>query len=255
MVSVKLDTGYNIEVEFEVAPFSKRLLAWTIDVMVCWLLTKAMAAALQTDSFFVWSDSWNIRGVLVGLPVLFYHLVCEVAFNGRSLGKMAVRCRVITEEGGQPTLGQFLIRWVFRIIDFPYWVLAAAVMGVLPWWTAPLVFSGLASVLITPKSQRLGDIVAGTILINTRNNTSWQDTVFAELSADYKPRYPQVMQLTDRDINTLKNIIETVKRKNDYELARRIADRIQSKVNIQTNQYPIDFLESLLLDYNYYSTR
>lgn len=255
MVSVKLDTGYNIEVEFEVAPFSKRLLAWTIDIMVCWMLTKAMAAALQIDSFFVWTDTWDLRGLIVSLPVLFYHLFCEVALNGRSLGKMALRCRVITEEGGQPTLGQFLIRWAFRIIDFPYWILFAAVMGVMPWWTTPLVFAGIASVLITPKSQRLGDLVAGTILINTRNSTSWQDTVFAELSSDYKPKFPQVMQLSDRDINTLKNIIETVKRKNDHELARRIAERIQSKVNIQTNQYPLDFLESLLLDYNYYSTR
>jgi uncharacterized RDD family membrane protein YckC len=255
MVSVKLDTGYNIEVEFEVAPFSKRLLAWLIDVMACWMMTKALAAALKTDSFFVWTDTWDLRGLLVSLPVLFYHLFCELTMNGRSLGKLALRCKVITEDGGQPSMGQYLIRWVFRIIDFPYWILFAAVMGVLPWWTAPLVFAGIASVLISPKSQRLGDIVAGTILINTRNHTSWQDTVFADLSADYKPMYPQVMQLSDRDINTLKSIIETVKRKNDHELARRIAERIQTKVNIQTNQYALDFLESLLLDYNYYSTR
>jgi uncharacterized RDD family membrane protein YckC len=255
MVSVKLDTGYNIEVEFEVAPFSKRLLAWLIDVMACWMMTKALAAALKTDSFFVWTDTWDLRGLLVSLPVLFYHLFCELTMNGRSLGKLALRCKVITEDGGQPSMGQYLIRWVFRIIDFPYWILFAAVMGVLPWWTAPLVFAGIASVLISPKSQRLGDIVAGTILINTRNHTSWQDTVFADLSADYKPMYPQVMQLSDRDINTLKSIIETVKRKNDHELARRIAERIQTKVNIRTNQYALDFLESLLLDYNYYSTR
>jgi uncharacterized RDD family membrane protein YckC len=255
MVSVKLDTGYNIEVEFEVAPFSKRLLAWLIDVMACWMMTKALAAALKIDSFFVWTDTWDLRGLLVSLPVLFYHLFCELTMNGRSLGKLALRCKVITEDGGQPSIGQYLIRWVFRIIDFPYWILFAAVMGVLPWWTAPLVFAGIASVLISPKSQRLGDIVAGTILINTRNHTSWQDTVFADLSADYKPMYPQVMQLSDRDINTLKSIIETVKRKNDHELARRIAERIQTKVNIQSNQYALDFLESLLLDYNYYSTR
>jgi uncharacterized RDD family membrane protein YckC len=255
MVSVKLDTGYNIEVEFEVAPFSKRLLAWLIDVMACWMMTKALAAALKIDSFFVWTDTWDLRGLLVSLPVLFYHLFCELTMNGRSLGKLALRCKVITEDGGQPSIGQYLIRWVFRIIDFPYWILFAAVMGVLPWWTAPLVFAGIASVLISPKSQRLGDIVAGTILINTRNHTSWQDTVFADLSADYKPMYPQVMQLSDRDINTLKSIIETVKRKNDHELARRIAERIQTKVNIQSNQYALDFLESLLLDYNYYYKR
>lgn len=255
MVSVKLDTGYNIEVEFAVAPFSKRLLAWVIDVLVCWMITRAMAAAFNIESFFVWTDTWDLKGLLVSLPVLFYHLFCEVTMNGRSIGKMALRCRVITEEGGQPSIGQYLIRWVFRIIDLPYWILIAAVMGVMPWWTAPLVFAGVISVMISPKSQRLGDIVAGTILIDTRNLMSWQDTVFTELSSDYKPRYPQVMQLSDRDINTLKHIIETVKRKNDHDLARRIAHRIQSKVNIQTDEYALDFLERLLLDYNYYATR
>ena len=74
----------------------------------------------------------------------------------------------------------------------------------IPSWTVTLVFTGIASVMLTQKSQRVGDIVAGTILIDTRNSTSWQDTVFTELSENYKPRYPQVMQLTDRDINTLK---------------------------------------------------
>ena len=175
--------------------------------------------------------------------------------NGRSIGKLLMKCRVVTEEGGQPNLGQYLIRWSFRLVDFPYWIFIAAMSNAMPWWTVPLVFTGIASVMLTQKSQRVGDIVAGTILIDTRNSTSWQDTVFTELSENYKPRYPQVMQLTDRDINTLKNIINTVKRKNDHELANRIAQRIMSKTKMETDQYAIDFLETLLLDYNYYATR
>ena len=255
MPLVKLDTGYNIEIEFMVAPFAQRLLAWTIDVFICWMLTKALAVLLGTYSFFVWTSSWDLRGLIVSLPVLFYHLVNEVTTNGRSVGKLLMKCRVVTEDGGQPNIGQYLIRWAFRLVDFPYWIFLAAISNVMPWWTVPIVFTGIGCVLLTPKSQRIGDIVAGTILIDTRNNTSWQDTVFAELSETYKPRYPQVMQLSDRDINTLKNIIVTVKRKNDHELANRIAQRIVSKTKIQTDQYAIDFLETLLLDYNYYSTR
>lgn len=255
MPLVKLDTGYNIEVEFPVASFWKRLVAWTIDVLICWLLTRASAAALGIESFFVWTNTWDLRGLFASLPMLFYHFFFELALNGRSPGKMAMNLKVITEEGGQPGIGQYLIRWVFRWIDFPYWIAIAAALQSMPWWTFPLIFSGVVSVLFTPKSQRLGDIVAGTILIDTRNRTSWEDTVFAELTDTYKPKYPQVMLLTDKDINTLKNIIETVKKKNDHDLARRIAERIQSKTNIQTNDYPIDFLETLMLDYNYYSTR
>lgn len=255
MPLVKLDTGFNIEVDFPVASFGKRLIAWTIDVLICWLITKLLAWAFKVESFFVWTNTWDLRGLIVSLPVLFYHLLFELAFQGRSPGKMVMHLKVITEEGGQPAIGQYLIRWVFRWIDFPYWIAITAALGVMPWWTFPLIFSGVAAVLFTNKSQRLGDIVAGTILIDTRNRASWEDTVFTELSENYKPRFPQVMQLTDRDINTLKHIIETVKKKNDHQLARRIAQRIQSKTNIQTEDYPLDFLETLMTDYNYYSTR
>ncbi len=108
---------------------------------------------------------------------------------------------------------------------------------------------------MTSKSQRLGDIVAGTIIIDLNNKTSWQDTVFTEISNTYVPKYPQVMQLTDHDINTLKSVIEQVKKDNDHSLARRIAERIQSKIKMDTDQYPLDFLETLLMDYNYYSQR
>jgi len=255
MPLVKLDTGYNIEVEFAIAPFHKRLIAWITDLLICWLIVKTLAFWTNTDSFFIWTHPGTVKGVLISLPVLFYHLFFEIMMNGRSPGKLAMKCKVITEEGGQPGIGQYLIRWVFRLVDFPLWILGAAVMQVLPWWTAPLIFSGLLSVILTAKSQRLGDIVAGTLLIDTKNGTSWEDTVFTELSEHYTPLYPQVMQLSDRDINTLKTIIETVKKENDHETARKIAQRIQTKINITTEQYPLEFLESLLMDYNYYSTR
>lgn len=255
MTVVKLDSGFNIEVEFAVAPFAKRLLAWFIDIGICWLLTKSLASLLKTGSFFVWSSAWDLRGLLVSLPGLFYFFICEISMNGRSPGKLAMNLQVISEDGGQPGIGQYLIRWVFRLIDFPYWIPVACAMNVMPWWTFPLVFAGVASIMFTEKSQRLGDVVAGTLLIDLKKTVSWEDTVFAELSDSYKPKYPSVMQLSDRDINTLKSIIETVKKKNDHAIAARIAQRIQSKINIDTSDYPLDFLETLLLDYNYYSSQ
>lgn len=255
MSSVKLDTGFNIEIEFNTAPFHKRLMAWIIDLLICWLIVRALGYLTDTPSFFVWTNVWEIKGLLLSLPLLFYHLFCEVATNGRSVGKIAMNCKVISADGGQPSLGQYLIRWVFRLIDFPYWIAFAVMLGVMPWWTMPLSFAGLACVIMTPHSQRIGDIVAGTLLIDLRKNTSWQDTVFTELEESYQPRYPQVMQLSDRDINTLKTIITTVKKNDDHQLALRISDRIKSKTKMESDESPLDFLETLLKDYNYYSTR
>ena len=177
--------------------------------------------------------------------------------NGQSVGKMVMGIKVMTLQGGQPSLSQYLIRWLFRIVDFPVFMILFVVFIPVTWsnvWMVPLAFAGLISVILTPKSQRIGDLVAGTILIDLKNRTSWQDTVFTEVEATYQPRYPQVMQLSDRDINTLKSIIETVKRKNDYDLSMKIADRIKSKLRMDSNQDSLEFLQTLLKDYNYYST-
>ncbi len=125
----------------------------------------------------------------------------------------------------------------------------------LPWYSSVLVFTGIACVIISNKSQRIGDIVAGTIVIFTRSKTSWQDTVFTEIEAGYKPRYPEVMQMSDKDINSLKMIIDSVKKNRNHELAFRIAERIKWKLNMQGDQDAQDFLETLLKDYNYYSSR
>ncbi|MBS1662643.1 MAG: RDD family protein [Bacteroidetes bacterium] len=251
MLHVKLDTGFNIEIDFLLAPFGKRLLAWIIDIAI--IVAYYLLWNMILGSFFWFSMGWLT--VLIGLPPFLYHLLCETFLNGQSIGKKALRIKVIAEDGGQPTFSQFLIRWLFRLADWPIWIFAAISIAGLPWWSSILFFSGLACIIITPYSQRLGDLVAGTILIDTRNRTSWEDTVFTEVEEDYHPRYPKVMQLTDKDINTLKGIINTVSKSGDYDLSMRIADRIRTKLDIPSDQDSLEFLQTLLKDYNYYSTR
>ncbi|HXB96273.1 MAG TPA: RDD family protein [Puia sp.] len=254
MSNVKLDTGFNIEVDFTIPAFYKRLLAWIIDftIFIAYYVigNKVFSATLGP----LWLESeWML--ILFSLPMLGYHFLCEAFLNGQSIGKKAMRIKVIAADGGQPSISQFLIRWLFRAVDFPFWVLFAVASLALPWWCSVFLFGGLACILATPHSQRIGDLVAGTILIDTRTRTSWEDTVFTELSDNYQPRYPQVMQLTDKDINTLKSIIKSVSRSGDYDLSMRIADRIRSKLQLSSDQDSLEFLQTLLMDYNYYATR
>jgi uncharacterized RDD family membrane protein YckC len=233
MLAVKLDTGFNIEVEFPITAFHRRLLAWLIDFFVLigylWLMGRLLSAIFQGS----WGGEWIV--VLYLLPYFFYHLVMEFTLNGQSIGKKAMSIRVITLEGGQPSFSQYLIRWMFRLIDIG--------------WLVP----GFLCIILTNKSQRIGDMVAGTIMIDTRAHTSWEDTIFTEVETTYQPRYMQVMDLSDKDINTLKSIIETVKKNNDHDLAFRISARIREKLKIQSDQDPYDFLQTLLKDYNYYA--
>ena len=253
MQLIKLDTGFNIEIDFAITPFHKRLFAWVIDVVLIyayyWLISKLLAS-VYNHSTLITEWAW----IAASMPVLFYHLICEIAMNGQSIGKKAMNIQVISQDGGRPSLSQYLIRWMFRSIDFPILVVAAVASGQWPWWCMIFVFAGIGCVIITPSSQRIGDLVAGTIIIDRKNRTSWQDTVFTELETGYQPKYPQVMQLSDKDVNTLKSIIGTVKKNNNYDLSMRIAERIKSKLNIASDQDSLDFLETLLKDYNFYTT-
>jgi len=252
MLLVKLDTGFNIEVEFALSPFHRRFFAWVIDLTIQLVYLYLGSKLMNALTDFSWdSNFWPV--VLFLLPFIFYHLISEVMMNGQSVGKMAMSIKVMTLQGGQPSVSQYLIRWLFRIIDFPVLLFLGALSGYITWWVILFLFAGLICTIVTPKSQRVGDLVAGTILIDLKNRTSWQDTVFTEVEATYQPRYPQVMQLSDRDINTLKNIIETVKKRNDFDLSLKIADRIKSKLKMQSDQDSLDFLQTLLKDYNYYS--
>ena len=251
MLQVKLDTGFNIEVDFMVAPFIKRFFAVIIDwvIIIAYFVILGKITEVTRWEYPIWLD------FLIGLPSLIYFPVSEIFMNGQTVGKKAMQIKVISADGGQPSISQYIIRWLFKLIDLPWWIIPAIAFGEWPWWTAVLLFGGVACLIGTPYTQRIGDVVAGTILIDTRNRTSWEDTVFTELTSDYQPRYPQVMQLSDKDINTLKGIINSVRKKSDYDLSIRIAARIRSKLQIEDNQDSLDFLQTLLRDYNYYSTR
>jgi uncharacterized RDD family membrane protein YckC len=253
MQIVKLDTGFNIEIDFVITAFHRRLFAWLIDgaIMIAysWIIYR-ITELFESPHYSV--PVWLV--LLLRLPLLFYHLAFEVWMNGQSPGKKVMHIKVITLEGGQPSLSQYLIRWMFRLIDFPTLILAAVIMRMLPWWCFIFIFSGLACLVFSRNSQRIGDLVAGTIIIDTKTHLSWQDTVFTELASSYQPKFPQVMQLSDKDINTLKSVIETVKKKSNYDLSMRIGERIKWRLHIESDQDSLDFLETLLMDYNYYST-
>jgi len=252
MSLIKLDTGFNIEIEFVITPFHKRFFAWIIDLVVLisyyWLMSK-LISPFNSASL----NLTNWLALLAYIPALFYHLICEFFLNGQSFGKKAMSIQVISMDGGQPSISQYLIRWLFRSVDFPWLVFASVTTQQLPWWCMAFCFTGIGCVIATPYSQRVGDLVAGTVIIDRKTRTSWQDTVFTEIESGYQPKYPSVMQLSDKDINTLKSIIETVRKNNNYDLSMRIAERIKSKLNMTSDQDSLDFLETLLKDYNYYT--
>lgn len=262
MSVIRVTTNFNIDLEFESAPFYKRLLAWVLDTVV--LLIYIVVAV----KFLNWLDRksgqetiWALFMLLI-IPYLTYHLVCEITMNGQSIGKRIMRIRVVNENGGQPGMGQYVIRWLIRTSDYMVIVImlfapVAARAGDFSFlWKIGIPLGLLFTDLIlvnTKKQQRLGDLLAHTLVISTTQNQSISDTVFLDVEQSYIPSFPQVMQLSDRDINALKGILDTAKKRHDYNLAEMATEKIKSHLKIDTTLSPYDFLETLLKDYNYLS--
>jgi hypothetical protein len=78
--------------------------------------------------------------------------------------------------------------------------------------------------------------------------------VFQEVENTYTPQFPQIMRLSDKDINAIKSILESARRRNDDAVADTAAEKIKRHLGIETQMPPAEFLEVLLKDYNYLST-
>jgi uncharacterized RDD family membrane protein YckC len=207
-------------------------------------------------------NMWAVGLVLV-LPFFLYHPVCEILMNGQSVGKRLMGIQVVNENGGKPSVSQYIIRWLIRTSDYMVLVIIIyspyiTVFGMQFFWA----LGGSLALLITDvilvntkKNQRLGDLLAHTILINTRQKNSIGDTIFLQIAEGYAPSFPQVMQLSDRDVNALKSILDAAKKHNDYDLALNASEKIKAHLKIDTSLSPFDFLEVLLKDYNYLSAQ
>ncbi|WP_162301437.1 RDD family protein [Cognatilysobacter segetis] len=91
--------------------------------------------------------------VWIGLVVAYFPLM-ELAF-GRSAGKFLTGTRVVNAAGGRPSLGQAVVRTLFRLIE-----VNPVLAGGIP--------AGIA-VLASKHRQRLGDMVAGTYVLRDRD--------------------------------------------------------------------------------------
>lgn len=271
MSTIRVATNFNIDIEFTAPPFYRRLAAWVLDIVVLILYGIVASRFLSWlgDQLDFSERSMVIRWALtlvVRLPFLLYYVVLEATMNGQTIGKKIMGIKVISENGGKPSLGQFIIRSLIRTSDsLPFVIVVLLIIlsesgmqiGAETWGALSAAAILLLVDLIlmnTRKQQRLGDILAHTVLINTKQREKITDTVFLEVAEGYVPHYPQIMRLSDRDINSLKGIIDTSRKHKDENMAFLAAEKIKNHLQIETQLEPLDFLEVLLMDYNYLSS-
>lgn len=148
-------TPEAVRLDFAYAGIGSRAAALLIDAAV--VIATLILVSIGASALFSLSATpdWVAVSTLLILNFLLlfgYPIVCEVAFSGRTLGKLALGLRVVTHEGAPVGLRHAAIRSSFMLIDFFLTVGAGA-----------MICAG-----VTQRSQRLGDLVAGTVVLRQR---------------------------------------------------------------------------------------
>lgn len=262
MSTVTVSTPFNIELEFQTAAFGRRVYAWFLDLVI-------ICAYNYLIQFFVLSPlGYNSKSSVIvfflftAIPCFLYNLLFEVFFNGQTPGKRIAGVKVISREGDEATLSQYITRWLLGLGNYIMFILPYLVEYTLlmPLYIIYLLIiltffylPDIISIAVSSKSQRLGDLAAGTVVIDERSKTNIDDTIYLEIEdKNYKASFPQVMRLTDRDINGIRNLLDMKQTdKEAVNYAEQISNRIKEVLSIESDLHPRDFLHQLLQDYNY----
>lgn len=233
--SVRIDTTQNVRLSFELATLGDRIGAGIIDIVIMYGYIIGMVQMFIHD---ILPESTTFI-VIVFFPVVFYHLLFEAFNNGRSIGKMALKTRVVRLDGTEPRVGDFFLRWLLGLLELQIGFGSIA--------TFVFLFNG--------KGQRLGDMVAGTTVAKQKKRVTLEQTIFEEVDEDYTASYANADKLDDGDIETIKQVVESFEKTYSaatITLLHKTRLVIQDKLDIKGDEKSDkDFLKQIVKDFNY----
>ena len=152
---LQVATPERVAVDLPIAGLGSRAMAYVVDVG---LLSAIGLVAYFALTFFVdpyetalglsrLARTLSLVAVFFGMWI--YWTLLEVLWNGQTLGKRLLRIRVVRSDGSPVTVFASAVRNLLRIVDF-----------------LPVCYPvGLITMLVDKRHRRLGDLLAGTVLV------------------------------------------------------------------------------------------
>ncbi|WP_312299971.1 RDD family protein [Chryseobacterium sp.] len=245
MSQIAINTSQNVNISFTIASIGERMLAFIVDL----LIRVAYIVAILYLFFNIFDlgyllnglDEWSVRAVYIILtfPVYIYPVVLESLMEGQTPGKRLMKIRVVKIDGYQAGFGDYMIRWIFRIVDVSF----AGIVG-------------LISMVVSKNNQRLGDIASGTAVISLKNNINISHTILENIKEDYVPSFPQVIALSDNDMRIIKDNYTKALKVDDRQIITKLSDKIKNILKLEidpTKMTERQFISIIIKDYNYYT--
>lgn len=232
MQTISVRTTQNVFIQYPLASVGDRILGYLIDQLIFVVYIFIVIAIAQSiDMEQIW-----LLIALLSIPYILYRLLFEIFMNGQTPGKRAMQIKVVRINGTPATVGDYVLRWIFGLVELN-------------------VGNGLIAmltVLIGGKGQRLGDLVAGTTvikLIEQRQATAQE--VFVSPENNYEVSFPQAVQLNPSDIELIQRSLEINRDLGNQKPMLAITEKIKAQLGVKTDIPPIKFLYVLIKDYNH----
>ena len=231
IMNISISTAHHVDIDYTPAGIFDRILATLIDGAFQFGL---LLLGFMLIDFLDPVDSPTWFFVILMVIIASYHLFCEAVFNGRSLGKYAMRIQVVKLNGKKLTFWDCMLRWVFRLVDIS--ISSGAV--------------ALISIIASKRMQRLGDMAAGTTVIKLGKEVSLKQISEFEAPEDYQVVFQQAALLSDKDIKIIKDVLREVLKNNNYALLAPLSKKIKEVTGIETSMIPLEFVETILKDHS-----
>lgn len=238
MSYINIKTTQNVDITYEAANLSDRILAFFVDLLII-LLINILFAILTSVVFSVKGEK---LGFLIsfgaGLVAMFYSLISETIGKGASIGKRALKIKVIKLDGKEPNIGDYFIRWIFRFIDI---VISFGTLAIF-------------SILSGKNNQRIGDLIANTTIIKTSFNKRLNVNALENIRKDAEVTFPESRYLNEEYVLIIKNVLDRYKNypnEANSLLLKETQDKLLENIdfNITERITTHKFLQTVLRDY------
>lgn len=159
----------GVPIPFRIASRAARIGAQLLDIVITWTAAFLLIFGLFWLDVLSWTALWTLLVLTFFLIRVPYYILTELIWNGRTLGKRILRLRVISADGRRLTPHQIVARNLMKeaevFLPLETLLYAQSTATFFDW----LILLWMLGVLVVPftnkPSQRLGDMLAGTVVV------------------------------------------------------------------------------------------
>ncbi|MBK6693002.1 MAG: RDD family protein [Myxococcales bacterium] len=230
---VAIETPEHIVFRYRLAGPGRRALAHLVDQVVCFLvLVVGMVATLLVAAALGHSmGAMDLLGLAQGLLLVLLfavewgYFVYFEATRGASLGKLALGMKVVTTTGQPIGFSHAALRNLLRAADAMPLAYSAGLLSLFSHALALLYPAGLVAMLITKRLQRIGDVVAGTVVVIVERTDRAEPIQIAPPSPAEQAELPPSLAIDAEERSALELFLRRRKlgEAREQELAQMIA--------------------------------